>query len=80
MAAPIGNKNGLGNNGGRKTSTVNQKKINTIKGLAFTWIEKVYKGKDEELKRQVSLKLINVIFPRELTGEDNGPIIVKWQK
>lgn len=73
MAAKKGNQNAIGNSGGRADAET-RKKINKIKGLTFDYIEKTFKGDDETFKKQVVLKLIGVIFPREIVGEDGEPI------
>ena len=72
-----GNKNAVGNKGGARPDETTRIRIFEIKGLTFDYIKKTFAGKDEIFKKQMVLKLIGVIFPREITGEDGAPLIIK---
>jgi len=74
MAAAFGNQNALGGNGGARPDKKTRKKISTFKRLVLDWGIKIMRGKDEELKKQLVLKAISAIIPRELIGEDGTPI------
>ena len=68
--ALAGNKHALGNKGGARPDKITRKKIATFKGLVLDWANKVMEGKDEELKKQLVLRSITGILPREITIED----------
>jgi hypothetical protein len=82
MAAPKGNKNGLGNSGGK---SLNDRQLAaSVRKLALTEIQKYLEGKEEgyqdkEYKQAIILKLAPSLLPRlnEHTGEDGGEIPVK---
>lgn len=78
MAGKIGNKNAVGNKGGRPYSKENRKKAAKVKGMTLDYILKAYAGKDEELKKQIVLKIATVCFPQEITGEDGEAIKITF--
>jgi hypothetical protein len=80
MAAKKGNKNAVGNKGGRPYSKENREKAVKIKGLVLDYIGKVMTGKDEELKKQIVLKIATVCFPQEITGEGGEVIKITFDK
>lgn len=48
----------------------------SVRKLGLEEMERVLKGKDEEYKKQLILRLAGTLLPRlnEHTGEDGGPI------
>lgn len=75
MAAPIGNKNGLGNKGGG-IITADRLKVATFKGLCLDWAIAVMQGNDEDKKRELVHKSIGSVVPREmqLSGDEENPV------
>jgi hypothetical protein len=74
MAAPKGNKNGIGNRGGK---SLNDRKLAAeVRSLALSEMKEILLGDDNKYKRQIILKLATSILPRlnEHTGEDGQPI------
>ena len=70
MAAPKGNKNGIGNTGGK---SLNDRKLAAaVRTLALTEIKRVLEGNDKEYKQAIILKLAPSLLPRlnEHTGDD----------
>lgn len=59
--------------------TVSRTLTGHVRTLVLKEIESVLKGKDEEYKRQLILRLSGSILPRlnEVSGEDGGPIKVQ---
>jgi len=78
MAAPKGNKNGLGNSGGKSKN--DRQLASRVRSLALKEIEAALKSEDDlEFKKQVILKLASGILPRlnEVTGADGGPVQIQ---
>jgi hypothetical protein len=81
MAAAKGNKNAVGNTGGK---SLNDRQLAaSVRSLALTEIQKYLEGKEkgyknEEMKAAIILKLAPTLLPRlnEHTGEDGGDINV----
>lgn len=70
MAAAKGNKNAVGNSGGK---SLNDRQLAaSVRSLALKEIKTVLEGKDAEYKKAVILKLAPTLLPRlnEHTGED----------
>ena len=79
MAAPKGNKNSLGNSGGK---TLNDRKLAAdVRKIALTEIKKILEGEDEKYKKELLLRLAGSLLPRinEHSGEDGEPIVIKVQ-
>jgi len=74
MAAPRNNQNALGNSGGREWGKKNRNKAAKVKGLTLDYIIKAFKGKDEELKKQIVLRIATTCFPIEHVGPDGEAI------
>jgi len=78
MAAPKGNKNAVGNAGGK---TKNDRELAArVRSLTLRQIEDALKSdEDEEFRKQLLLKLASGILPRltEVTGADGGPVQVQ---
>lgn len=86
MAGTIGNKNAVGNKGGKPYSKDNREKAATLKGLVLDWaIEAMQKNpdpKDKDFlkafkgKELVISKILPTCIPRpiELSGEDGESI------
>jgi|ERR1044072_577210 hypothetical protein len=79
MPAPKGNKNALGNTGGK---SLNDRKLaSDVRSLALTEIQKYLEAKEDgyknrDMKQALLLKLAPSLLPRlnEHTGEDGGNI------
>ena len=81
MAGKIGNKNAIGNKGGRPYSQENREKAAKVKGMTLDYLLRVLQGEDEELKKQIVLKIATVCFPQELQVEGGDrPILLKKTK
>jgi len=74
MASKIGNKNAVGNRGGKPYSKENREKAATLKGLSLDWAIKKMKGNDKKIKKDIVLKILPTCMPTELTGEGGEPI------
>jgi hypothetical protein len=75
MPAPKGNQNALGNSG---NAQIDRKKVSTFKGMVLDYVIKVMQGKNEKLKREIVLKSIGHILPRQFEGTPDGdPITFK---
>ncbi len=85
--APKGNKNAVGNKGGKPYSKDNREKAATLKGLVLDWATKVMKKKhikedpieNDKLTKQKELvisKILPTCVPRpiEVSGEDGESI------
>jgi hypothetical protein len=77
MAAAKGNKNAIGNSGGKAWDKTNREKSAIIKGLALDEMRDVFDSKDEKKKWELLLKIAPHCFPQEHTGENGDPIVVK---
>lgn len=77
MAAKKGNKNALGNSGGKEWGKGNREKAAILKGLVIDWATKVMKGENEQLKKEVALKLATTCIPTVIEGDDESPLVVK---
>lgn len=71
MAAKKGNKNAKGNKGGKPYSKKNRDKAATLKGLSLDWMIKIMKGKNEDLKKEVSLRIASSCIPQEVKHSGN---------
>ena len=82
MGGTIGNKNAVGNKGGRSPDKATRKKIQTFKGLVLNKAIRIMRGKDEELKLDLIMKAINSILPKaiEMPEDADGEIHIKWGK
>ena len=79
--APKGNKFAVGNSGGRPYSKENREKVAKVRGLTLDYLLRVLEGDDEELKKQIVLKIATVCFPQELQVEGGeNPILIKQKK
>lgn len=84
MAAPKGNKNAVGNNGGNpgygRLSFIADN-ANRVLPKWWTEIEKMLKGKNKELKK-FALQELNKIqvkmIPQDINGDLNGNFTIKW--
>ncbi len=79
MAAPIGNKNALGNSGGK--SLQDRKLAAKIRILALRKIKKVLDGEDSDYQRQILLRLSSSILPRLKDAEldnEGRPLIINF--
>lgn len=78
MAAKKGNKNAVGNSGGHPYSGDVRKKASTLKGLAIDWATKVMRGKDEEKKERIVLRILSTCIPQDLNlgGQEDNPVVV----
>jgi hypothetical protein len=81
MAAPKGNKNGIGNSGGKSRN--DRQLAASVRSLALGEIKKYLEGTEQgydnkEMKQALILKLAPTLLPRlnEHTGEDGGDINV----
>jgi hypothetical protein len=74
MAAKKGNKNAIGNSGGKMWGKKNRGKAVKLKGLCLNWATKVMQGKDEDLKEKVALRILPACIPTEVMGENGDPI------
>ncbi len=77
MAAPKGNKNGIGNSGGKSLNDRNL--AASVRSLALKEIKTILEQKGlTEMKKQIILKLAPTLLPRlnEHTGEDGNQIQV----
>lgn len=76
MAAPTGNKNAVGNSGGRPYSEKNRKKAAMLKGLVIASAVKLMKKGTEKEQMEIILKLLPNCVPKslEITGEDGTPL------
>ena len=82
MGAPKGNKFAVGNKGGSGSyNQVNREKAVKVKGMTLDYLLRVLQGNDEELKKQIVLKIANVCFPAEIQIEGGeNPILIKTKK
>lgn len=77
MSAPLGNKNSVGNSGGK---TVNDRILAAeVRQLALNKIKGILEGRDSDYQRQILLRLAGTILPRlnEITGEHGKALFVK---
>lgn len=74
MAGKVGNKNAVGNRGGRPYSKDNREKAAKLKGMTLDYIIAALEGKDEILKKEIVLKIATVCIPTEITGEGGEAI------
>src|SRR5262245_21560656 len=74
MAAAKGNKNAVGNSGGK--SYQDRVLAAEVRRLSLQEIKKVLEGKDTEYKKQLVLKLASTVLPRlnEHAGPEGEPI------
>jgi len=81
------NTNALGNSGGKTKQ--DRELAAKVRNLALDEIYKALsmpivkmKNEDYDLYRAILIKLAGTVLPRltEVTGEDGGELIVKWQK
>ena len=77
MAAKKGNQNAKGNSGGKEWGKGNREKAAKLKGLVIDWATKVMEGKNEQLKKEVALKLATTCIPQVIQGDDESPLVVK---
>lgn len=76
MAAPKGNKNGVGNSGGKLWNKENRDKAAKLKGLVLDDAIRIMESEDpedESFKKQIILKLVNSCVPQEIkhSGSDD---------
>jgi hypothetical protein len=79
MAAPKGNKNGVGNSGGKSKN--DRLLASRVRTKALEEIEKILDQDGlTEMKKQILLKLASSVLPRlnEHAGNDGEPIQVQW--
>lgn len=78
MAAPAGNKNAVGNSGGKPYSDKNRKKAAMLKGIVIAWAVKKMKDKDipEDEKKEIVMRLLPNCVPKsiEVTGDEGAAI------
>ena len=76
MAAAEGNKNAVGNSGGKSLN--DRKQAAEVRRLALFEMQRVLEGEDNEFKKQLLLRLANSVLPRlnEHTGGDGEAINV----
>jgi hypothetical protein len=77
MAAKKGNKNAIGNSGGKEWGKENREKAATLKGLSLDWMIKVMNGKDEKLKKEVVLKIATTCLPQVIQGDSEAPLFIQ---
>lgn len=83
MAGTEGNKNAVGNSGGRAMN--NRKLAAEVREIALTKMKAILERasvdmnqKDKDLHDEILMKLVPVVLPRltEVTGEDGAPLMV----
>jgi len=79
MPAPKGNKNALGNTGGK---SLNDRQLAAeVRSLALGEIKKILEqGGLTQMKKEILLKIAPSLLPRlnEVSGNDGEPIAVSW--
>lgn len=62
-----------------RPSGINEKLRNELKTLCIDWAIARMKGKQENIKKEIVLKVLPKVFPTELVGKGDGPIeIIKY--
>jgi len=90
MSAPTNNQNAKGNKGGKGNPTVQDREASKrVRSLTLEKIEEILsqpivkmKHDDYDLYKAILIKLAGSVLPRlsEVSGEDGGPIELKWEK
>jgi hypothetical protein len=77
MAAPIENKNAIGNKGGKPYSKENREKAATLKGLALDWMMEKMQGDDEAIKKEIVMRIATTCIPQVVEGDSEAPLFIR---
>ena len=80
MPAPKGNKNAIGNKGGKTFGKDNREKAATLKGLVIDECIRVMNSEDnldKDFRKQIVLRLATNCIPQVVQGDNESPLVVK---
>lgn len=83
MPAPKGNNYAKGNKGGGRPTAINEELRGKAVNASWEVIYNILSGKTEPKKvtrEEIALELAKKTAPKEVKGDLNGELILKWDK